>query len=331
MLCIAVGLGRRVDRERDMHTKLARKPEMLTLVGPTASGKTELAFSLASRFSGEIVNFDSRQVYKEFPLITDQPPRRYRDRVPHWLYGFLDIQSKIDACYFAKLAREVIRDIQSRNTLPILVGGSGLYLDAILYGLDPIPEVPGEIRQEVLRDWEQKGDRSMYKRLQRMDPDYASKIHPNDKQRITRALEVGQSSWRPFSEWHTKGTSKSRYQALNIGIWLGLSVLRAKLEQRIDKMLRKGAIQEVQQAWWKSPREDAQVWSGIGCYELLQYVLGRWSLQEARRYWSKRTKKYAKRQLTWFKKQKDIVWCNNTEDARELAANCLEDFGKQRF
>ena len=286
-----------------------QRPKVLCIVGPTASGKSNIACRVAAHFGGEIINFDSRQIYKDFPLITDQPRREYTEKIPHWLYGFLDFYEQMDAASFEREAGAIIADISSRSRLPILVGGTGLYLYSILYGLDPIPEVPLAKRQEVLQEWNQEGPEFMYKRLQEIDPEYAFKIHPNDKQRITRALEVYKASGKPFSKWHQKaGEENAKYDALKIGIWMDVPSLTSSLEQRIEYMLQNGAVEEVGKAWEKYPSEDAPGWSGIGCYEVLQYVLGRWTVEEAKKKWLRRTKKYAKRQLTWFKKEPDIQW-----------------------
>ncbi len=288
---------------------------VLCIVGPTASGKSGLGYWIAQQFCGEIVNFDSRQVYRDFPILSDQPGSEYTAKVPHWLYGFLDSCEKIDAAHFQSLARKAINNIQCKKRLPLLVGGTGLYLQSVLYGLDPVPEVPRETRQEILQEWNRTGREEMYLRLQEVDPEYARKVHPNDKQRVTRALEVYRASGKPFSHWHKKSSKKSpKYDFLKIGVWMDVSALTAGLEQRIEQMLKRGAVQEVKLAWEKNPREDAPAWSAIGSYELLQFILGRWGLEQAKKKWLHRTKKYAKRQLTWFKKDSQIHWVDNRDE-----------------
>lgn len=293
---------------------------ILCLVGPTGTGKSSLALQLAEAVKAEIVNFDSRQVYADFPCVTAQPSAQEQERCRHHLYGFLPTNESMDAGRFAGLARSVIQDIHSRGKLPILVGGTGLYLRALIYGLAPIPDIPRETHDQIMIECRTLGPEVLHQRLQVEDPETAARLHPRDKQRITRALEVRAETGRPLSWWIREYPCDTpRYSSLTLGLWAGLKELIPRLEARIEQMIALGAMQEIERAWHRYPEENAPGWSGIGCWELLQKFLGRWSWTEARQNWLKNTRAYAKRQLTWFKKEPGIYWLGH-EDGNAVSS-----------
>ncbi|WP_027370178.1 tRNA (adenosine(37)-N6)-dimethylallyltransferase MiaA [Desulfovermiculus halophilus] len=284
-------------------------PQILCLIGPTGTGKSSLALQIAERAGAEIVNCDSRQVYADFPCITAQPSDRDRSRCAHHLYGFLPTEEAIDAGRFIALARPVLEDIHSRGRLPLLVGGTGLYLKALIYGLAPIPEIPSEIRERIEAECKELGPEALHRRLQEVDPESADRLHFRDRQRIARALEVVAATGKSLTWWlRTYPCDQPRYSALKVGLWTDLEDLTPLLKARIGRMLDRGAMQEVEAAWKGCSDEHAPGWSGIGCWELLQVFLGRWSQAEAESVWVKNTRAYAKRQLTWFKKEQDVQW-----------------------
>ncbi len=289
--------------------------KILCIVGATGTGKNHLALSLAKKFEGEIVNFDSRQVYRDFPIITAQPSSKEKRICPHHLYGFLDSREKINAGEFAELAHKCLISICEKGKLPILVGGTGLYLKAILQGLAPIPPIEKKIRQRVIEEYLREGGERMWLRLKEVDPEYALKIHPRDKQRITRALEVYISTGKPFSWFHKKLTPPTRkYSSLKIGLYIELTSLKERLAKRIDKMIQEGGIEEVKKIWEKYPKKDDLIWSAIGCKEIIAYLEGKLSLEETKKLWLKNTKAYAKRQITWFKRDQEIHWIEGEEE-----------------
>jgi tRNA dimethylallyltransferase len=269
---------------------------------------------VAKTVDAEILNFDSRQVYADFPCVTAQPSAQEQKRCRHHLYGFLPTKKSMDAGKFTGLARSVIQDIFCRGKLPILVGGTGLYLRALVYGLAPIPDIPQEMHDQIMNECRTYGPEALYRRLQAEDPETAARLHPRDRQRITRALEVKAGTGRPLSWWIREYPCDTpRYTCLHLGLWADLEELTPRLEARIEQMMAQGAMQEIERAWDGCPDESAPGWSGIGCFELLQVLLGRWSWPEARQAWLKNTRAYAKRQLTWFKKVPDIHWLGWTE------------------
>ncbi len=301
--------------------------KILCIVGATATGKSKLGIYLAQKFKGEIVNFDSRQTYRDFPIITAQPTKEERALCPHHLYGFLEAQERINAGEFANRAHECIKEIDERGNIPILVGGTGLYLRAILYGLAQIPPVEDSIRKRVIEEYKRMGGERMWQRLKEVDPEYALKIHPRDKQRITRALEVYEATGRPFSWFHHhRGPIERKYHPLKIGIHTTLSSLTPRLARRIDQMVREGGIEEVRSIWEKGLSHDSFIWSAIGCREVVSYLEGKISLDEAKERWLKNTRRYAKRQITWFKGEKDIVWIQeeDIEGAKKKVERFLE-------
>lgn len=305
-------------------------PKVLCILGPTGAGKTEAAVALAEALGGGVVNFDSRQVYRGIPIITAQPAEEEKRGVPHLLYGFLDPCESMSAGTFIAMAEEAMAGLRAQGLLPILVGGTGLYLDGLLHGLAEIPAVPPEVREEVQAECDRLGTARLHARLAEVDPDYAARIHPNDRQRITRALEVHAATGRTFSEWHRLQQSRSarrRYDALKIGVRLDMAELEPRLALRIERMLAAGALEEMRRAYDLCPNESAPGFTGIGCRELLDFILGRAGLEEAKHAWLKRTRAYAKRQMTWFRSDPDIHWFGpgEFEAMRGLALPWLGD------
>ncbi len=281
---------------------------LLCILGPTGIGKSEVALKIAKEFNGEIINCDSRQVFKNFPIITAQPTEEERKICPHHLYSFLDPSETINAGKFAELANKIIKEVYTKGHLPILVGGTGLYFKSILEGLAPIPDIPLSIRNKILAELKDKGCEFLYNKLKQKDPETASKLHPKDWQRISRALEVYEATGKPISWWQKQYTPKPKYDHLKIGLMTDLEKLKTQLKIRIEKMIEQGAIEEIKRALNSKVDLNSPVWSSIGCKELLRYLKGEISLEEAKKRWFKETKDYARRQIIWFKREKDILW-----------------------
>lgn len=285
--------------------------KIVCLVGATGTGKTAMALRLAQEFDGAVINFDSRQVYADLPIVTAQPTPEETEVCPHRLYGFLELEDEISAGTFVELAAAACQEHADEGLLPILVGGTGLYLRSLLEGMAPIPDVPPHLREDVQDEWFRLGPEAMHSQLSGIDPDYAGRIHPNDRQRVTRALEVFRATGRTFSEWHSvQERGGSPYEPLKIGLRMDLAELTPRLARRIDLMLEAGALDEVRRAWEKNPQPGLPAWTGIGCSELLDHILGRCTLEEAKIEWLRATRAYAKRQMTWFRKETDIFWCD---------------------
>lgn len=274
---------------------------VLCLAGPTGAGKTAAALELAATFEGEVINADSRQVYRDFPLITAQPSLEEQSCCPHHLYGFLETEQKLSAGRWADRALDVAREVASRGKVPILVGGTGLYFRALLHGIAEIPAVDTAITRHFTERVQQEGPEALHVLLAEVDPEYAARIHPRDRQRIVRALEVHKATGKPFSWWHTHAMPTPRCEGLYLGLDLPLDELTPRLAVRIEAMLKAGALDEARKASAHCDEARAPGWSGIGCAELWQHLAGKLSKEQAADLWLRNTRSYAKRQLTWFR------------------------------
>lgn len=303
-------------------------PRALCLVGPTGSGKTAAALHLASMLEkagrpAAVINADSRQVYRDFPIITAQPSKEERDVCPHKLYGWLETTQKISAGQWADAAEAALRETLTEGRVPILVGGTGFYLRALLDGIAPIPAVDPAIGERLTRECEERGAPALHARLAAVDPEYAARIHPNDSQRNVRALEVWEGTGKTFTWWHNQTPPPAAYDVLRLGIGLPLAELAPFLERRIELMLQAGALDEARRALERCPDTDAPGWTGIGCAETAAFLQGRLTLPECVELWARNTRAYAKRQWTWFRADKRIRWSRPGE-YRELEADVRE-------
>lgn len=323
-------MGRaRTEREQPLtsrpkvHGPDGRTTPIVCLVGATGTGKTAAALALARHFPVTVINADSRQVYRDVPIITAQPDAAEQAQCPHLLYGFLGMDETVSAGRFMDEARKAVASCQENGRendrasgrMPVLVGGTGLYLRALAGGLANIPDVPAQVREAVLQECADHGPEALHARLSDVDPDYATRIHPRDRQRVCRALEVFQSSGRPLSWWHTHARSAQGLELFIIGLRLPRPELHDRLARRIDVMLELGAIREIQRAWEGCPNPEAPGFSGIGCRELLAHLRGETSLEEAKDLWLFRTRAYAKRQETWFNNIPEVHWISAGDQA----------------
>lgn len=280
---------------------------VICLGGPTGSGKTALALKLAAELDCEIINADSRQVYADFPIVTAQPDENETKRAPHHLYGFLASTNKLDAYAWAQMAHKKALEIHARGHLPLVVGGSGFYFHALLLNFSQIPAIPEAISKFFAEKLRLLGPHRLHGELTKVDPTYAAKIHPNDKQRIQRALEVYTATGRSFSSWHESPSEQPFCKGPLFTLDYPLTELLPGLKRRLEIMQTKGAKEEIINAWRKCPDGSAPGWSGIGCKETLAYLQGRLSWGEWQKEWFFNTRAYAKRQLTWFRGRKYAI------------------------
>jgi tRNA dimethylallyltransferase len=292
---------------------------LVCLVGATGTGKTAAALALAESLGGGVVNFDSRQVYAGLAVVTAQPSPEEQARCPHALYGYLPVDQPVRAGSFAGEILGAARDMHVRGLVPILVGGTGLYLRSLVDGLAPIPDIDPRIREALVAECRAVGSQVLHERLAILDPDYAARIHPNDPQRVCRALEVFAATGRTLTWWHGRTCRPEGLRVLKIGLATELAGLTPRLERRIEFMLAAGALAEVLHAYEACPDRDAPGFSGIGCPELLSVLLDGLDLEEVRRDWLRSTRAYAKRQLTWFRKDEEIFW-HDPDDLEGIAA-----------
>lgn len=281
---------------------------VVCLAGATGTGKTALSLALADMLDGEIINADSRQVYKDFPIVTAQPDEIERGRATHHLFGFLPSSEKISAGKWLELVAPLLDDLASRGKTPIFVGGTGFYFQALLRGLSSIPRIPCEIAEKFRDAAEKYGLSSLYERLLEIDARYARKIHPNDKNRVLRALEVYEATGKTFSWWHDHSAGRPLASGPLFVLRLDTNELAKRLRRRITLMLERGALREAEEAWKNCPDEKAPAWTGIGPREIAEYRAGRSTLDECLEKWLANTRAYAKRQATWFRGRRESVW-----------------------
>lgn len=283
------------------------KPRLIVVLGPTASGKSRYAIQLAKKVDGEIVSFDAMQLYRGLPVLTNQPSEKDQKGIRHHLIGFLPLSKEFSAAHFSKKAKEAIQGISRRKKVPILVGGSGFYLKALLEGVPTPAKADPAIRKKYLAFLKKKGSASLYERLRSIDPKRAAKIHPNDAYRLMRALEIFEATGKKPSEFERgKGGISEFFRIQKIGLRVPRKVLYAEIDRRVEEMVRRGALREVQKA--RSKRVSATAKKIIGLEELSLYLRGKRSLEEAIGNIQKATRHYAKRQMTWFRKEKGVRW-----------------------
>jgi len=301
--------------------------KVIVLCGPTATGKSELAVELALRFNGEVINFDSQQFYQGLNIGTAKPTEEEKRGVPHHLYSILSPDEEMNAGKFLELVDPVVEDVWGRGKVPILVGGTGLYLRAFEYGLFEVI-VPKEIRERV-RAMVRENLAFAYEELKRLDPEYAKKVSPKDFVRISRALEVCLATGKPFSEFHKShsfASAKPRYSILKIGLNLEREELYNKINKRVLEMINRGWVDEVKRLLDMGYSPSAKAFKAIGYRYIISYLKGEMSLDTAIKLIQRDTRRYAKRQITWFKKEKNIHWFRPEE--REKIFALVESFLK---
>jgi len=300
-----------------------RQPPVVAIVGPTAVGKSALGMVLAERFSegGELINADALQVYRGFDLGTAKPTPEDLRRVPHHLVDILDPDERYSAGEFARRAKQAIAGIRARGCRPIVVGGSGLYLRALLDGISPIPKSDPTVRRELERRLEVDGLDSLYEELERLDPATAGRLGRGDTQRILRALDVARSTGVPLSDWIDREPyGERRLDALRIGLTLPRNVLYDAIEQRVARMVKHGWADEVATLLARGLSPALPAFQAIGYRQIVRYLNGECSMERAVEETVRATRRYAKRQLTWFRKEPGIHWLDAREVARDATS-----------
>jgi tRNA dimethylallyltransferase len=283
--------------------------KVVIILGPTSSGKSDLALSLAEKFRGEIVNADSMQVYRGMDIGTAKPSRQDLQRVPHHLVDLVTPDVNFTASDFRREATEAIRDILARGKRAFIAGGTGLYLKVLLQGLVDSPRGSDEIRSKLRDLAAKKGNAGLLELLAEHDPVTAATLHPNDQVRIIRALEVFFQTGSPISRVREEhGFSENSYDCLKIGPKVEREELYRRIDSRVDDMISRGFEQEVRNLLNKGCGPELKSMRAIGYKEMCAYFNGCFPLEEAIRLIKRNTRHYAKRQLTWFSREKDIYW-----------------------
>ncbi|RNC67954.1 MAG: tRNA (adenosine(37)-N6)-dimethylallyltransferase MiaA [Desulfuromonadales bacterium] len=285
------------------------KIPLVIIQGPTASGKSELALRLAEHFDGEIVNADSMQVYRGMDIGTAKPSREVRERVPHHLFDIVEPDTPFSAAEFRERASRVIEDIHSRGKRIFFVGGTGLYIKVLTRGLVASPGGDETLRSELEARAEEEGSVALHAHLAAVDPVTADRLHPNDRLRVVRALEVFHLTGRPLSSFHREHRfADEPYHCLKLGIAVERECLYSRVDARVDRMLAEGFVDEVRSLLAAGHASACNAMGSIGYKEICAHLAGEYPLEEAARLIKRNTRHYAKRQLTWFRKDSEIIW-----------------------
>jgi len=287
---------------------LAAPTKVIAIVGPTTSGKSSYALELAKEVSGEIVNADSRQIYKYIPIGTAQPDSDAKNLVPHHLYGFLEPNQSYNAGEYANSARKIILDILARKKTAIVVGGTGLYIKALFDGLSALPPKNEQARKELQQLLEVNGKKFLHEELEKVDSISAGKIPYQNSQRTLRALEVYRISGKPISQWHKESTTeKFSIEPKMIGLFLEKEQLRERIKERTKKIIP-GMIEETKWLLQHNYQASDPGLNSLGYKHCFQYLERKISEDELFNQIYLDTLHYAKRQMTWFKKNQKIEW-----------------------
>lgn len=286
--------------------------KLLILIGPTAVGKTKTSIELAKKFDGEIISGDSMQIYKKMDIGTAKIKPNEMEGIPHYLIDIRNPEEAFSVAEFQELVRNKIMDISNRGKLPMIVGGTGLYIQSVLYDYR-FSDAPtnNEFREKLEIQAEKMGNMYLHDQLMKLDPLSAEKIHPNNVRRVIRALEILQCTGKTMSEWQQTQKPEPLYNAAIIGLTMEREQLYERINKRVDIMIEEGLVDEVKSLYQKGIR-GCQSIQAIGYKELYEYFDGKISLDQAIYSLKQNSRHYAKRQLTWFRNKMDVKWFDMT-------------------
>jgi len=294
------------------------EPLLVVILGPTASGKTTLSLAIAERFGGEIVNCDSVAMYREFDIGTAKPSLADRARVPHLLFDCLDPTQEMTAGEYAREARQVLEEIKSRGHLPIVVGGTGLYLRALLEGLFPGPQRSQELRERLRERAAARGSRHLHEILRRLDPAMGDRVHANDAPKLIRAIEVCLSSRQKMSELWTHGRdSLQGFRILRLGLDPDRVSLYERINERARKMFESGLVEEAAALADRFGSRSRPL-SSLGYKQAVQLLNGELTRDQAIQAAQQGHRNYAKRQMTWFRREVEVTWLRGFGDEVQI-------------
>jgi tRNA dimethylallyltransferase len=294
---------------------------MIAVVGPTATGKTDVGVALAERLGGEIISADSMQIWRGMDIGTAKPDAALRARVRFHLLDVADIREGFSVARFQRMALEAVRDILSRGKVPLLVGGTGLYVRAVVDGLRMPPPADPAVRARLQEEALRMGSRALHARLARVDPQSASRVSPNDTKRIVRALEVFETTGRTLTEWNERDRARRGESPwLQFGLYCERDELNRRIDARVDAMLRAGWVDEVRSLMAGGLRPGLQSACALGYQEIMRLLTEGGSPEETAQAIKTATRRFAKRQRTWFRADPRIVWVDVTRKRPEEVA-----------
>jgi tRNA dimethylallyltransferase len=294
------------------------KPKIVVICGPTGVGKTSVAVELAQHFSGQIIGADSMQVFRYMDIGTAKPTAEEQARVKHHMIDIIDPDESFDAARYAELAGMKIFELDRQKITLFVVGGTGLYIKALLHGLFNAEVFDPGVRRRLKQEADAQGIECLLERLRRLDPESAKRLHPNDRYRIVRALEVVETTGNPISRYHREhGFSEQPFEALKIALNMDRPGLYARINQRVDAMISAGFLEEVKSLLARGYSAGLKSMQSIGYRHMVDFIQGRLSWEACVRTLKRDHRRYAKRQLTWFGADPQIIWKDATQ-AKEI-------------
>lgn len=295
------------------------KPKVIVICGPTASGKTALSIELAKKINGEIISSDSMQIYKDMDIGTAKPTKQEMQEIKHYLLNFVEPDQRYSVAQFKKDAEKAIEEILAKNKVPIIVGGTGLYVDSLIYGIEYQEiELDKKYREELEEKAQKEGLETLYEQAQKIDPQAMEKISANDKKRILRILEIYHSTGKTKTQQEIESRKNEvKYDYKVFALNMEREKLYERINKRVDIMIEQGLIQEVENLCSKYT-EFPTAMQGLGYKEVVEYLQGKISEQEMIEKIKMETRRYAKRQLTWFRKNKQTIWLDATKEKENV-------------
>ena len=307
---------------------LPKNQVIIVVCGPTGVGKTDLSYLIARKIPVEIISADSRQIYKYLDIGTAKPPKEILSQIPHHFIDILYPDQHYSAGQFGIESRKVLREIFDREKIPLVVGGSGLYIRAMIEGFFDGNEYNSEIRESLQQRLEKEGLESLYQELLKIDKKSASKIHPNNSVRILRALEVYLSTGKPLSELQAEKLPTLPFPILKFGIHKDRRLLYQDINTRVDQMFKRGLLEEVRNILELGYNKNLNSLKSVGYKEVIQYIDGKIDFNVCVKQVKQNSRRYAKRQLTWFRNEKDVKWfgINDKNDMMKISSQILKTF-----
>jgi tRNA dimethylallyltransferase len=284
-----------------------KEKRLIVLVGPTAVGKTTVAIQLAEHFKTEIISADSRQIYKELEIGTAKPTEQELKQIKHHFINTHSIEQTYDAGSYERDALERIDELFKKYDTLILCGGSGLYVKAVLEGFDEMPEIPAGTRAKIMNEYELKGLTWLQEKVREVDPDYFSEVDIKNPHRLVRALELHSAEGKSLKELRTKRKVNRPFEVVKIGLEVEREELYRRIDSRMDEMIATGLFEEAEQFY---PKQNLNALQTVGYREIFGFIEKQYDREEAIRLLKRNSRRYAKRQLTWFNRDKEIKWFN---------------------
>ncbi|UZR92631.1 tRNA (adenosine(37)-N6)-dimethylallyltransferase MiaA [Chondrinema litorale] len=301
-----------------------QKNYLVVIVGPTAVGKTELTVNLAKQFDAEVLNADSRQIYKELSIGTARPTHEEMGDIKHYFTGILSLSENYNAGKFEKDALEILYKIYKNKNIAFLSGGSGLYIDAVCKGFDELPTVLPEIRTALETEWKNNGLENLVNELKEKDLAYAQKVDSQNPHRIIRALEIIRSTGKTYSSFRQSNLKERPFKTIKVGLSREREKLYNRINLRMDKMLEAGLVEEAKKY---IQYRDCNALQTVGYKEIYDYFDGNYEWDEAVRLLKRNTRRFAKRQMTWFRRDNEISWFHPSQE-KEISLYIKENIEK---